>query len=373
MEKEKGWSQPKNMADWSDYLVFDILGDLCYGRSFDTKEPGDNNLKLVPKFIHDYVNTMYPIAQSPFTNPWLWLKPRGLDKLLDWSLPKNVKTYFSFIEDCLKQRISEEKELQTGKVDPKDVRKDMFHYIFQSKDPETGNMGYRHEELFCESDLLIIAGSDTTSTIFAAMFFYLTRTRNADVYAKLTNEIRTTFTHVGEIYAGQRLNSCQYLRAFIDETLRMNPPVSSELSRETLSGGITIDGQHIPKGINVGVSSWSLHHNEDIWPDPFQFIPERWIDGTSSMEIAKSRELDYTFSPFSNGVRGCPGKALAYLEMTITMAKLLLIADIRAVDDLGAGNATAMWGRRNKTQFQTWDAFVATRNGPTVQIKARHT
>lgn len=60
-EKDKGWSQPKNMADWSDYLVFDILGDLCYGRSFDTKEPGDSNLKLVPKFIHDYVTFMYPV------------------------------------------------------------------------------------------------------------------------------------------------------------------------------------------------------------------------------------------------------------------------------------------------------------------------
>ena len=185
--------------------------------------------------------TRVQIANSPFADPWIWLKPRGLDKLLDMSLPKNVKAYFNFIEECLKERIKEEQAVQSGKVDPDKVRKDMFHYIFQSKDPETGNMGYRHEELFCESDLLIIAGSDTTSTVFAAMFFYLTR--NPRVYDKLMTEIRTTFTNAEEIRSGAKLTSCRYLRAFIDEALRMNPPVPAELARETLAGGMHIDGR----------------------------------------------------------------------------------------------------------------------------------
>ena len=72
--------------------------------------------------------------------------------------PQSIKTYFNWIESCVSQRIKEEEDLQGGVADKVDGRKDMFHYIFQAKDPETGNMGYTRGELFSESDLLIVAG-----------------------------------------------------------------------------------------------------------------------------------------------------------------------------------------------------------------------
>ena len=58
----KDWSQPKNMTDWSDYLVFDILGDLCFGRSFEIKEPGDNPFREIPHAIHSYLKFQYPVS-----------------------------------------------------------------------------------------------------------------------------------------------------------------------------------------------------------------------------------------------------------------------------------------------------------------------
>ena len=59
---ETQWSDPKNMADWANYLVFDILGELCYGRSFNLKEPGSNELKYIPKLISDYVKLQHPVS-----------------------------------------------------------------------------------------------------------------------------------------------------------------------------------------------------------------------------------------------------------------------------------------------------------------------
>ena len=50
------------MADWANYLVFDILGDLCYAHSFDIKEPGPNELKFIPEFICDYLKFEYPVS-----------------------------------------------------------------------------------------------------------------------------------------------------------------------------------------------------------------------------------------------------------------------------------------------------------------------
>jgi len=55
------WSQPRNLALWSDYLLFDILGDLCFGKSFNIKEPQENPLKMIPHAISSYTRFMYPV------------------------------------------------------------------------------------------------------------------------------------------------------------------------------------------------------------------------------------------------------------------------------------------------------------------------
>lgn len=59
---ESGWSsKPLNVADWVNYLVFDILGDLCFGKSFDMKER-DNDMKYVPHLMAEFVALMHPVG-----------------------------------------------------------------------------------------------------------------------------------------------------------------------------------------------------------------------------------------------------------------------------------------------------------------------
>ncbi|KAL8714556.1 MAG: hypothetical protein Q9220_001504 [cf. Caloplaca sp. 1 TL-2023] len=350
------WSSPRDMAAYSDALVFDILGELCYAQQYNIKEPGDNQLKFLPKFMTDYVTFMF--------------KPKGLDKLLEKAAPKTAKTYTHFIKTCLTRRINEEKQIREKGIDTADMPKDIFHHLFRAKDPQTGGPGYTEEELFEESDLLVVAGSDTTSTTFAAMFFYMTR--NPNVYRKLIGEVRTTFKKADDIRAGPSLNSCRYLRSFIDESLRMNPPVPGSIDREVLAGGINIDGHFVREGTDVGVSLYSLQHNQDVFPNAFVFDPERWIvDEKSAESTAHVAKHESAFAPFSAGPRSCPGKSLAYLEMSIVIAKVLFHYDVRGLEgnDLGAGKADLTWGRREKAHFQTFDMFVSYRHGPMVQFK----
>lgn len=61
----KEWTEPQNMSDLTDYLVFDIMGDLCFGKSFELKEPGKNPFKHMPHTIADFMQFMYPV--SPYT------------------------------------------------------------------------------------------------------------------------------------------------------------------------------------------------------------------------------------------------------------------------------------------------------------------
>ena len=154
----------------------------------------------------------------------------------------------------------------------------------------------------------------------------------------------------------------------------MNPPVLNELKREVLQGGLIVDGHVFKEGTDVGVSMYSLHHNESIIQDASVFRPERWIlDEKNGVTAESIAAVESAFYPFSYGPRACPGKHLAYLEMSITMAKLLYLADVRAVEgsDLGAGSADMTWGRRNKMHYQTYDHFVSTRDGPMVNLMAR--
>lgn len=276
------------------------------------------------------------------------------------------------MEKCFAERSRSAHE-ESSKGDD-DGRRDFFHYLFEAVDPETGK-GYSRDELLGESESLIIAGSDTTAISTAAAFFYLSR--NPEVQQRLADEITSAFSSADEIRSGPTLHSCRYLRAFIEETLRMSPPVPADLSREVERGGIVVDGEHIPEGVKVSTASYCMHHNPEYFPEPFRFRPERWIvdedDATGSSAESVVALAQSAFMPFSAGPRGCIGKNLAYLEMSLVLAKVMFNFEIRRDPDsnLGGGSPEAVEGRRTVDQYQLYDIFVGIRDGPMVQLAKR--
>lgn len=307
------------------------------------------------------------IAWSPISSLWVWLKPRGLDKLMAVATPPTIKKWSDFVEQCLESRSERQKMLEKTGVE---ARKDFFHWLFEAKDPQT-NQGYSLPELYGECELLTIAGSDTTSTVISAMFFYLCR--NPDVQAKLFQEISSTFSSYDEIKAGPKLQSCKYLTAFIQEGLRMAPPVSAEPSREVLPGGTVVDGHYFPAGSMVSTAFWALQYNPDYYPEPMKFQPERWIVGAAGATEESVALAESAFCAFSTGTRGCVGKNMAWLEMRIVMAKTLWRFEIKqdATNKLGGGAAGERRGRRVEDQYQTYEIFVSNRKGPVVRLKER--
>jgi len=246
-------------------------------------------------------------------------------------------------------------------------RKDFFYYLLNARDPETGK-GFTAPELWGESNLLIIAGSDTTSTALASAFFYLVHSPRA--LERLYAEVRSTFSDVEDIHAGPTLNSCHYLRAVIDESMRLSPPVGGILPREVLSGGLDIDNLHIPAGVVVGTPHYALHHNPAYFPSPFEFQPERWIES----EVAKERVAlaQSAFCPFSIGPRGCIGKGLAYTELMTSLARAVFLYDMKLAGDAGEGRPELEWGRQRKGEYQLKDCFTSMKDGPYVQFRARN-
>lgn len=359
IQDNKGWSAPKNMSDWCNWLAMDILGDLCFGKAFHMLDRPDNRYAVdlvgVAAQRHLLCGTM-PIVNK-----------LSLDKILFHKIAAGRAKYMAYSRQQLTER--------TALGDETD-RRDFFYHLLKARDPETGQ-GFTTPELWGESNLLIIAGSDTTSTAMAATLFYLVR--NPAALAKVTNEIREKFSSLEDIQLGPVLNSCHYLRACIDEAMRLSPSVGGLLPREVLAGGMTIDGEMVPEGTIVGTPHYTIHHNANYYPEPFAYKPERWIASPGIEKEAGVREQEVAlaqsaFCPFSIGPRGCIGKGLAYVEMSITLARVLYMYDLRravGVEDPGEGKPGAEMGREKPSEFQLVDTFTSLKNGCMVEFRRR--
>lgn len=288
-EENKGYGEAVEISDQANYLTFDIMGDLCFGKAFGMLERPDNRfaIDMIGKAAHRHLicGTYLPIHEF------------HLDKLFFRKIAAGRARYMQYSKGQAAERMKMGLDVD---------RKDFFYYLLKAKDPETG-AGFSTPELWGESNLLIIAGSDTTSTALAATVFYLVH--NPAEMKKLADEVRSAFNDVEEIRMGTTLSSLQYLRACIDEAMRLSPSVGGLLPREVLAGGMEIDGNQIPAGTVVGVPHYTVQHNAQYYPQPFDFKPGRWIAGSSTSVTSDNVALAQSaFCPFSVGPRGCIGK-----------------------------------------------------------------
>lgn len=207
----------------------------------------------------------------------------------------------------------------------------------------------------------------------AGVFFYLSR--HPHVYARATQEVRRCFASAEEIRMGPQLSSCSYLRACIDEVMRISPAVGSSLWREAQAGGVTVDGRYVPAGLEVGLSIYALHHHPTYYPEPFAFRPERWLVGEGDSTPESVERAQSAFTPFSIGPRGCIGKSLALAELALAMAVFLWTLDFQVADgpegQIGQGQAGAPHGRHRVQEFQLHDHITSAKNGPFVQFRLR--
>jgi cytochrome P450 len=290
-------------------------------------------------------------------------------------MPKAIRDYFDFTEKLARARIETERKLDMEKRPVE--REDMFHFLCTARDPDTGDFALTAEDLIADANLLIVAGSDTSSTTVVGLFFYITR--HPRVYAKLVKEILENFSSAEEIgTTPDFMAKCQYLRAVIQEVMRLCPPGPSEVERTIMKGGTTIAGERYPEGVMVGVPLWSLSQNEEVWGDASQFRPERWIVSDHEDTFNPPEEvnrLKRSYHPFSKGVGACLGQKMAMIQICIIVARTLWRYDVQNAQgqNVGEGRPELGWGRSNRKHLQFRDAYIGLREGPIVQFKKRFT
>ncbi|TVY75856.1 Cytochrome P450 monooxygenase apf7 [Lachnellula suecica] len=352
-DEKSSWTVPKNVAHWCNYLSFDFMAELVFGKSFQMQEKIDN--RYIIDLIQPAVFRVGVFLQMPELAVW------NVDKIF---LP-NVRS----LRDKF---VALSRSMALDRVNMDSKRQDLFSHILAARDPETGN-GFSLDELWGESTLLIVAGSDAISIAMSGCFFYLSRHKEA--YKRALDEVRSAFSLPENIRSGPTLNSCVFLRACIEESLRMSPPVGGALWREVEAGGGYIGKELVPKGCDVGVGIYAIQHDEKYFPDPFTYSPERWLVSKENPAEAIGK-LRSAFSAFSIGPVGCLGKNLAYMELTVTLARVLWSLDFRISSSKSASDAQESYLLRypehSKNEYHLRDRFTSWKDGPMLEFRRRH-
>ena len=218
-----------------------------------------------------------------------------------------------------------------------------------------------------------ILGAETTGTAITCTLFYLSR--HPSCLHTLTDTLRSTFSSADSIRLGPELKSCSYIWACVDESMRLSPSVAAILWREVISSDFFLEGQHIPKGTDVGVSMYVTHHDESIFPDAFAFRPERWLDKGVSSDKDRITTQRLAFNPFSLGSRKCIGIKMAQTEIVLCLARVLWEFDMRVPDDpiglVGGGVNGASGGRNKEGEFQLYEHVTSRHDGPYLEFAWR--
>ena len=141
--------------------------------------------------------------------------------------------------------------------------------------------------------------------------------------------------------------------------------------REAESGGLFVDGEFIPGGYDVGTCIYAIHHNEAYFPDSFAFIPERWLSSSSKPD--QNLGMRDAYSPFSFGPRGCIGRPLAIMEISVTIARVMWLMDFRKakgeIGAVGEGISGASDGRQRVEEFQLYSHLTSWAKGPFLEFR----
>jgi cytochrome P450 len=164
---------------------------------------------------------------------------------------------------------------------------------------------------------LLLAGHETTATALAWTFDLLLRHP----------------VELGLLRGSLENGEDAYLKATIAESLRLRPVVP--LAGRRLAADLVTGDLELPAGTDVTAAIWLTHTDAALYPDPFAFRPERFLEAAPET---------YAWIPFGGGVRRCLGAAFAEFEMRIALREILLRCELRKADP-----RPERTGRRNIT------------------------
>ncbi|KAJ7725998.1 cytochrome P450 monooxygenase pc-3 [Mycena metata] len=310
---------PVDIQDVASRFTLDSATEFLFGKSADSLSAGlaypDSSAHLNPPSFWDHPSNVFvhafmegqrlQVDRGRFGSKW-----RLLEFWTDRIQPHR-KIIDQFIDPIVDDALAKKVEGSTVNSEPK-VETLLSHLLLGTDDRQI----IRDEILN-----ILVAGRDTTSATITFAVYMLAE--HPEMATRLRNEILEKIgpsrrpTH-------EDMKTMPYLRAFINETLRLYPPVPLDArSSKKATTWPTPSGRplYIPAATRIVYAVFLMHRRTDLWgPDALEFDPDRFMDERLHKYLTPN---PYIFLPFNAGARICLGQQFAYQESSFFLVRLL--------------------------------------------------
>jgi len=308
-----------DIMDWFHFAMFDITSALVFGRAFKNMERGR---------YHEWVARVFPGMKLVTWSLAVTSVP-GLGRVVSWLIPRKVvdeaRRHMQAIVDMTDAR---SRVQLTNPPHQPDFMSHILPPLQLPRGDESMTASLSTEELYLNSQLLCIAGSETTASLLAGAVYFLALRENARHRDRLVAEVRDQFATAEDITPASIALRAPFLCAVLNECLRLYPPGAINMPRTVPPGGAMIDGRYVPAGSVVGIAQFAAYRSATHWINPLKFAPERWLDGEQGKYAGDRKEV---FKPFSHGPRSCIGQSLAVAECRLIVARLFWEFDVHVL------------------------------------------
>ena len=295
--------QPHDITREIRLAVTNVACAVVFGSRFELDDPE------FTKFL-DITNALAKmVAAGSIVDvfPWLgWIPFKSLQNLREKCKERDELLGKKFVEHVEANRV----------LHPQDLTDSLLKARKEAEDEDSAVKGFLSDEhLIMTMSDIFIAGMETTASTLCWALIHLIH--NPEVQQMLHQELDHVIGPDRLPEQGDKKN-LPYVEATITETLRISSLVPLSVPHKA-TVDTSLQGYCVPKGTTVLTNLWSIHHDPDIWDEPYSFRPKRFLDENGNF-AAPSFDR---FLPFSAGRRACLGEPLARIELFLVLARLL--------------------------------------------------
>ncbi|KAL6719344.1 hypothetical protein ACLMJK_003583 [Lecanora helva] len=327
-----------DLSVWINMYAFDVLGELFYGKMFGFL----HQRKDVGGYI-EAIDSLLPAFTIGGTVPSYLTKIYFLCTVLLSHRVRGALGAVKHIENASTAAV-EQRSQEVSKS--KDEKHDMLRKMLEITHERGDRLNFTYDDICVESHSSIFAGGDTTAIAITSILYHLLK--HPAAYSKLTTEIDTAVDNgtLSVPVAYSEAIKLPYLKACVNEGMRLHPSVGLTMPRLSPSGGATISGFHFPAGYRIGINSAVLHYDKDVFgADSEAFNPDRWSEGDNV-------RMERTMLQFGAGPRTCLGKNISLSEMYKLVPQMVYLFDMRLAEK------EKQWKTRNYWFNKQSDVYV---------------
>ncbi|KAF3632399.1 putative cytochrome 83B1-like [Capsicum annuum] len=296
--------QTTNLSNTVSSLTSTIISRVAFGIRFDEEAHEKRRFNEILALSQEMAVEFFVSDYFPLFG---WI-----DKLFGniSKLEKKFKILDEFYQELI--------DLHHNPNRPKSMEGDIVDLLLQLRKEQSTPFDLTLDNIKGILTDVFFAGTETSAvTVVWAMTNLI---KNPKIMKRVRKEIRKLVGNKG-IVNEDDIQNMAYLKAVIKETLRLYPPVPLLMPRESMKKS-TLEGYEIQPKTIVFVNSWAMARDPEIWGNPEEFIPERFLSSSIDFKGQNSE-----FIPFGAGRRGCPALALGVATVDLILSNLLYAFD----------------------------------------------